>query len=78
MGFMHAAEKFDRDRGVKFITYAGNWANQYMSVFIDNNCRTIRVPRYVADECRRSLRGEKTLIQRSPLQDIAGHRQPMN
>jgi RNA polymerase primary sigma factor len=44
MGLIHAAEKFDHARKVRFSTYAGWWVRQYISRFLSNKRRTIRLP----------------------------------
>ena len=44
LGLMHAVEKFDYRRGVKFSTYATWWIRQAVSRAIANQARTIRVP----------------------------------
>lgn len=43
MGVLHAASKFNEDRGVKFSTYAVPWIHDYVEKEAMNKCRTVRV-----------------------------------
>jgi RNA polymerase primary sigma factor len=44
-GLERAIEKFDHKRGYQFNTYAPNWIERYISNAIENQGRTIRLPR---------------------------------
>lgn len=44
LGLMHAAEKFDYKREVRFSTYASWWIKQSISRAISNKRRAIRIP----------------------------------
>jgi RNA polymerase primary sigma factor len=44
MGLMHAAGKYDHRKNVRFSTYAGWWIRQYISRYLTNNRRAIRLP----------------------------------
>jgi RNA polymerase primary sigma factor len=44
MGLMHAAEKYDYQKNVRFCTYANWWIRQYITRYIANKCRLVRLP----------------------------------
>jgi RNA polymerase primary sigma factor len=44
MGLMHAAEKYDHIKNVRFSTYASWWIRQYIIRYLSNKRRTIRLP----------------------------------
>ncbi|MDR2630011.1 MAG: RNA polymerase sigma factor RpoD/SigA [Spirochaetaceae bacterium] len=44
LGLMHAAEKYDHLKSVRFSTYATFWIRQSISRFLTNKRRTIRLP----------------------------------
>ena len=44
IGLIKAAQKFDPDRGIKFISYAVWWIRQSITQSLANNSRTIRLP----------------------------------
>jgi RNA polymerase primary sigma factor len=45
IGLLHAAERFDPDRGVRFVSYAVWWIRQAILKAIPENSHLIRVPR---------------------------------
>jgi RNA polymerase sigma factor (sigma-70 family) len=47
LGLMHAAHKFQPDRGTRFSTYATWWIRQAVSRALANQARTIRLPVHV-------------------------------
>ena len=47
LGLMHAARKFQPDRGARFSTYATWWIRQAVSRALANQARTIRLPVHV-------------------------------
>lgn len=47
MGLMHAAKKFDFNKGFKFSTYATYWIKQYISRAIASQGNTIRIPVHI-------------------------------
>lgn len=44
IGLMHAAQKFEWDKGFKFSTYASWWIRQAITRFLDNKKDAIRIP----------------------------------
>ena len=44
IGLMHAAQKFEWDKGFKFSTYASWWIKQSITRFLDDKKDTIRIP----------------------------------
>lgn len=44
LGLMHAIDKFDPDKGCKFVTYAVYWIRQYIIKSLQCHSRTIRLP----------------------------------
>jgi len=44
LGLIHAAEKYDYQKNVRFCTYAGWWIRQFISRFIANKRRLVRLP----------------------------------
>lgn len=49
LGLMHAVDKFEHKRELKFSTYATWWIRQYVTRAIANKGRTIRLPVHVHD-----------------------------
>jgi RNA polymerase primary sigma factor len=60
---MHAADKFDVDRGYRFTTYATFWIRQSISRAISNQSRTIRVPVHTLDAATRMVRAASAYEQ---------------
>ena len=50
VGLLKAAEKFDPDRGVRFITYAVWWILQSIKAAISVESRTVQLPNNVTDD----------------------------
>ena len=72
LGLMHAAEKFDAQKGFRFSNYATWWIRQAIGQAIMNESRTIRVPTTVWDASRRLVRAQALLwqqYQREPALD---------
>ncbi|MDR1837379.1 MAG: RNA polymerase sigma factor RpoD/SigA [Treponema sp.] len=44
LGLIHAAERYDYSKKVRFCTYASWWIRQYISRFISNKRRIVRLP----------------------------------
>ena len=69
LGLMRALEKFEPQRGVKFITYAYWWIQQAISRAIIEQHRTVRVPEHIVarqDKLRATVGKLAKLHGRSP------------
>jgi RNA polymerase primary sigma factor len=75
MGLIHAAEKYDHVRHVRFSTYANWWVRQYISRFLSNKRRTIRLPHRkeeILKKIQRAYHGlSQTLMHQPRTRDIA-------
>jgi RNA polymerase primary sigma factor len=75
MGLIHAAEKYDHARKVRFSTYASWWVRQYISRFLSNKRRTIRLPHRkeeILKKIQRAYHGlSQTLMHQPRTRDIA-------
>ena len=63
LGLMRAVDKFDPQRGVKFVTYAHWWIRQSMTRAVMDQCRTIRLPTYVSERKHKLDRVKDRLSQ---------------
>jgi RNA polymerase primary sigma factor len=63
MGLIHAAGKYDHIRNVRFSTYAGWWIRQYISRYLSNKRRTIRLPHRKEEILRKIQRSYHVLSQ---------------
>ena len=75
MGLMHAAEKYDHTKNVRFCTYAGWWIRQFIIRFLTNKRRIVRLP-HRKEEILRKIQHtynilSQTLMQQPSSQDIA-------
>lgn len=61
LGLMHAACKFDPDRGCKFSTYAYHWIRQPMSRAIADYGSAIRIPVHLHEEMHKVAAAEAKL-----------------
>lgn len=55
IGLMRALDKFEPERGLKFVTYAHWWVRQAISRYIVEHRRTVRIPNH-ANERKNKLR----------------------
>jgi RNA polymerase primary sigma factor len=63
IGLMRAAEKYDYRKNVRFCTYASWWIKQFISRFISNKRRTVRLPFRKEEELRKIQRTYSILCQ---------------
>ena len=76
MGLMHAAEKYDYRKNVRFCTYANWWIRQYISRYLANKCRIVRLPHRKEEILRKIQRTynslSQTLMHQPNNREIAG------
>jgi RNA polymerase primary sigma factor len=58
IGLMKAAERFDPNSGVKFISYAVWWIRQSIIASLNENARTIRLPSNIVQDAQKQRRLE--------------------
>jgi RNA polymerase primary sigma factor len=63
MGLMHAAEKYDHVKNVRFSTYSSWWIRQYITRYLSNKRRVIRLPHRKEEIFRKIQRAYHTLSQ---------------
>jgi len=63
MGLMHAAEKFDPEKKLRFCTYAGWWIRQFIIRYLTNKRRIVRLPHRKEEILRRIQYTYHTLSQ---------------
>ena len=63
MGLIHAAEKFDYRKNVRFCTYASWWIRQSISRFISTKRRIVRLPTRKEEALRKIQRTYNVLCQ---------------
>jgi RNA polymerase primary sigma factor len=70
IGLMHAADKYDFEKGFKFSTYATWWIRQSMTRAMADQGRNIRIPGHMMEIVNRVHRVERELaaeLERDPL-----------
>jgi RNA polymerase primary sigma factor len=63
MGLLHAAGKYDYRKNVRFCTYASWWIRQFISRFISNKNRLVRLPMRKEETLRKIQRTYHQLCQ---------------
>ncbi|MDR1868408.1 MAG: RNA polymerase sigma factor RpoD/SigA [Treponema sp.] len=63
LGLIHAAERFDYRKNVRFCTYANWWVKQFISRFISNKRRLVRLPMRKEESIRKIQRAYHVLCQ---------------
>jgi RNA polymerase primary sigma factor len=63
IGLMTAAERFDPERGVKFISYAVWWVRQSILAALARHSRTVRLPLNRTGDLSRSVKAASALRQ---------------
>jgi RNA polymerase primary sigma factor len=63
IGLIHAARKFDYRKKVRFCTYASWWIRQFISRFISNKRRIVRLPQRKEEALRKIQRAYHVLCQ---------------
>jgi RNA polymerase primary sigma factor len=75
MGLMHAAERYDHAKNVRFCTYAGWWIRQFISRYLTNKRRIVRLPHRKEEILRKIQRTyhnlSQTLMHQPRTEDIA-------
>ena len=62
-GFVKAINKYDFSKECKFSTYASWWIRQYITRYIDNKSKVVRLPVYLHDRIKNYKRAYYTLLQ---------------
>jgi RNA polymerase primary sigma factor len=75
LGLMHAAEKFDYAKNIRFCTYASWWIRQFMARYLTNKRRVVRLPHRKEEMLRKIQRAyhvlSQTLMHQPRTEDIA-------
>ncbi len=81
IGLMHAADKYDYEKGFKFSTYATWWIRQSMTRAMADQGRNIRIPGHMMEIVNRVHRAERELaseLERDPTPDEVAVRSQMS
>jgi len=76
LGLMEAAKRFDRTRGVKFISYATWWIRKRMWDLVARQVSLVRIPKYRLEQLRHVRHIERDLrssLGRNPTIDEIAH-----
>ncbi len=75
LGLIHAVDRFEPERGLRFSTYAAIWIRQSILRGIAEQARSVRIPVQMFQQVNRFVRAERTLraaLGREPtLDDVA-------
>ena len=72
LGFIHAVEKFQPERGCRLSTYSYNWINAYVRRYYQNHSRNIRIPVHMSDkqfQLNRQVEALTNELGRTPTRD---------
>lgn len=72
LGLIHAVDRFEPERGLRFSTYAAIWIRQAILRGIAEQARSVRIPVQMFQQVSRFTRAERTLrsdLQRDPTMD---------
>lgn|GEM_PF-2384136 len=71
IGLLRAVDRFEPQRGFRFVTYAGNWVNQRIQRAIQNSDNVIRLPVHARDAYERGndLFEDSEVVGRLPSHD---------
>src|ERR1041385_3478288 len=72
LGLIHAVDRFEPERGLRFSTYASIWIRQSMLRGLAEQSRSIRIPVQMFQQVNRFVRAERTLrgrLGRDPFPD---------
>ena len=64
LGLIHAVDRFEPERGLRFSTYAAIWIRQAILRGIAEQARVVRIPVQMFQQVNRTLRAERTLRAR--------------
>jgi len=64
LGLLHAVDKFDPRRGVRFGTYATWWIRRAIRRAVNSSARTIRIPAYMVETVARAKQTQVALRDR--------------
>ena len=77
LGLMHAVEKFDPSREIRFSTYATLWIEQRIQQALRCDTRTVRLPTYIQGDLVKLKKGQEMLshqLKRPPTNDELAER----